>query len=87
MNTDQQYKISSASEHELEAIWQILEMVVDPEVPVLSILDLGIVREVKFNDDQVEIVVTPTYTGCPAMDVISMGSIEYGQFCRVRRKV
>ena len=72
MNTDQQYKISSASEHELEAIWQILEMVVDPEVPVLSILDLGIVREVKFNDDQVEIVITPTYTGCPAMDMISM---------------
>ena len=72
MNTDQQYKISSASEHELEAIWQILEMVVDPEVPVLSILDLGIVREVKFNDEQVEIVITPTYTGCPAMDMISM---------------
>jgi len=72
MNTDQQYKISSASEHELEAIWQILEMVVDPEVPVLSILDLGIVRDVKFNDDQVEIVITPTYTGCPAMDMISM---------------
>jgi len=72
MNTDQQYKISSASEHELEAIWQILETVVDPEVPVLSILDLGIVREVKFNDDQVEIVITPTYTGCPAMDMISM---------------
>ena len=72
MNTDQQYKISSASEHELEAIWQILETVVDPEVPALSILDLGIVREVKFNDDQVEIVITPTYTGCPAMDMISM---------------
>src|SRR5881396_1965400 len=82
MNTDQQYKISSASEHELEAIWQILEMVVDPEVPVLSILDLGIVREVKFNDDQVEIVITPTYTGCPAMDMISMNIklalIEHG---------
>jgi len=72
MNTDQPYKISSASEYELEAIWQILETVVDPEVPVLSILDLGIVREVKFNDEQVEIVITPTYTGCPAMDMISM---------------
>src|SRR5947207_4358897 len=72
MNTHQQYKISSVSEQELEAIWQILGSVVDPEVPVLSILDLGIVREVKFNDEQIEIVITPTYTGCPAMDMISM---------------
>ena len=54
-------------------ILTILEDVCDPEVPVLSILDLGIVRNVKFEEDQVEIVITPTYSGCPAMDAISMG--------------
>ena len=55
-----------------QSIWSLLEQVTDPEVPVLSILDLGIVRDVKVADDQVEITITPTYSGCPAMDVISM---------------
>ena len=53
-------------------IWSILETVADPEVPVLSVIDLGIVRDVKLNDDGVEVIITPTYSGCPAMDVISM---------------
>ncbi len=54
-------------------IWQILETVCDPEVPVLSILDLGIVRKVEiFDDTQIEITITPTYSGCPAMDMINM---------------
>lgn len=62
-----------------EHIWQILEEVKDPEVPVLSVLDLGIVREVKVAapekdslPEAVTIIITPTYSGCPAMDVISM---------------
>jgi ring-1,2-phenylacetyl-CoA epoxidase subunit PaaD len=55
-----------------ETIWSILEEVNDPEVPVLSVIDLGIVREVIVNDQGVEVVITPTYSGCPAMDVISM---------------
>ncbi|GAB4093761.1 PaaD family protein [Flaviaesturariibacter terrae] len=53
-------------------IWSLLEAVKDPEVPVLSVLDLGIVRSVKVDGEEVEIVITPTYTGCPAMDVIAM---------------
>lgn len=53
-------------------IWQILETVCDPEVPVLTVTDLGIVRDVKVNADEVEIIITPTYTGCPAMDMIAM---------------
>jgi ring-1,2-phenylacetyl-CoA epoxidase subunit PaaD len=57
---------------EKEAVWQILQTVTDPEIPVLSITDLGIVREVKINNDKIEVVITPTYTGCPAMDMISM---------------
>ena len=55
-----------------QKIWQILETVCDPEIPVLTILDLGIVRAVKINNEEVEVIITPTYTGCPAMDMITM---------------
>lgn len=53
-------------------VWALLETVKDPEVPVLSIVDLGIVRDVQVKEAAIEIVITPTYSGCPAMDVISM---------------
>ncbi|HTS42894.1 MAG TPA: 1,2-phenylacetyl-CoA epoxidase subunit PaaD [Puia sp.] len=53
-----------------EEILEILNGVNDPEVPVLSIIDLGIVRDVKINNDAAEIMITPTYSGCPAMEVI-----------------
>jgi len=53
-------------------IWKILFDVSDPEIPVLSILDLGIVRNVHFENNIAEIVITPTYSGCPAMDFIGM---------------
>lgn len=55
-----------------EKLWHILQEVKDPEVPVLSILDLGIVRNISFSGGKVNIVITPTYSGCPAMDVIAM---------------
>lgn len=57
-----------------EAIYTILAQVSDPEVPVLSILDLGIVREVIINETnhQITIRITPTYSGCPAMQTIAM---------------
>ncbi len=55
-----------------EHIWQILEEVLDPEVPVLNLLDLGIIRDVNLNEDEIEIVVTPTYSGCPATSMINM---------------
>ena len=50
----------------LEAIWTVLREVPDPEIPVLSVVDLGIVRSV----DRDRVVITPTYTGCPATQVI-----------------
>ena len=53
-------------------IWQILKEVPDPEVPVLNLLDLGIIRDVKFNGDEIEVIVTPTYSGCPATSMINM---------------
>ena len=48
-------------------IQEILDEVKDPEIPVISIADLGILRDVNVEDDFVEVVITPTYTGCPAM--------------------
>lgn len=48
-------------------ILEILQKVTDPEIPVISIIDLGIVREVKLHDSFIEVVITPTYSGCPAM--------------------
>ena len=57
---------------QIKEIWKILEKVTDPEVPVLTITDLGIVRDVKLNGNEVEVIITPTYTGCPAMDMIAM---------------
>lgn len=53
-------------------VYDWLQQVTDPEVPVLTILDLGIVRDVRIADDEVTVVITPTYSGCPAMDVIGM---------------
>lgn len=58
-------------------IWSLLETVTDPEVPVLSVLDLGIIRDVQVDMvgekiTSLTITITPTYSGCPAMDVISM---------------
>lgn len=58
--------------NDTKPIWDILQTVYDPEVPVLSILDLGIVRDVSLMDNAVQITVTPTYTGCPATDVINI---------------
>jgi len=49
----------------------ILDKVSDPEIPVLTILDMGVVRYAKLIDDVVLIKITPTYSGCPAMDVIA----------------
>ncbi len=52
-------------------IYGYLEEIKDPEVPVLSIIDLGIVRDVKMTGDELEVVITSTYSGCPAMDLIT----------------
>lgn len=56
---------------EVKKIWDLLATVNDPEVPVLNVLDLGIVRDVQIKNDQTEIIITPTYSGCPAMDAIA----------------
>lgn len=53
-------------------IWSWLEEVTDPEIPVLNIVEMGIVRDVEIKDNQVTVKITPTYSGCPAMNAIEM---------------
>lgn len=64
-------KAMTTHEIDKKTLFAFLENIKDPEVPVLSIIDLGIVRDIKMNDDELELVITSTYTGCPAMDMIA----------------
>ena len=65
--------VVDATERALRA-WHVLEGVLDPEVPVVSVVDLGIVREVSEREDGgLLVVLTPTYSGCPATEVIEQG--------------
>ncbi|WP_394337761.1 1,2-phenylacetyl-CoA epoxidase subunit PaaD [Flavilitoribacter nigricans] len=57
-------------------IRKLLVEVTDPEIPVLSIMDMGIVRDIEIQEEKVHIKITPTYSGCPAMDTIAM-EIKY----------
>jgi ring-1,2-phenylacetyl-CoA epoxidase subunit PaaD len=52
-------------------VWSWLRDIADPEIPVLSIVDLGIVRDVRAEGDRVTVTITPTYSACPAMDLIA----------------
>jgi ring-1,2-phenylacetyl-CoA epoxidase subunit PaaD len=54
-----------------KTLYANLEKIKDPEIPVLSIVDLGIVRDVKIDEGDIEVIITSTYTGCPAMDMIA----------------
>jgi ring-1,2-phenylacetyl-CoA epoxidase subunit PaaD len=55
---------------ETAAVWNMLRRVPDPEIPVLNVVEMGIVRSVEVKDNNVLVGITPTYSGCPAMDVI-----------------
>lgn len=59
-----------APQPEKTRAWDIAAAVCDPEVPVLTIEDLGILRDVREDGDRVVVTITPTYSGCPAMDTI-----------------
>ena len=62
-----------AADLRIARAWQVLADVLDPEVPVVSVCDLGIVRDVRIDGDGIEVVLTPTYSGCPATEVIEAG--------------
>lgn len=57
----------TAQDQEIQSLWALLETIPDPEIPVISIRELGILRDVVRHNDRIEIIITPTYSGCPAM--------------------
>jgi ring-1,2-phenylacetyl-CoA epoxidase subunit PaaD len=68
----EQYEAETARrESAFPQIWDVLDTVKDPEIPVLSIWELGILRGVEMDGDTVVVTITPTYSGCPAMDAVA----------------
>lgn len=70
--------------------WAVLESVPDPEIPVLSVVDLGVVESVREDGDRVDVDILPTYTGCPATEVIEADvrtALEAAGFADIRLKV
>ena len=72
-----QIRMITTQDMSIEKARQLLENVYDPEIPVLSVIDLGIVRDVHLikspiGEESLEVTITPTYSGCPAMDVIAI---------------
>ena len=65
-------KMGASTPITTDAIWNLLKQIPDPEVPAINIVELGVVRDVIFSEDGsgVEVVMTPTYSGCPAMKVM-----------------
>jgi ring-1,2-phenylacetyl-CoA epoxidase subunit PaaD len=60
------------NEELVQRAWEVVAGVVDPEIPVLTIADLGVLRDVAINDGCVEVAITSTYSGCPAMNMIKL---------------
>ncbi|MEM8562386.1 MAG: 1,2-phenylacetyl-CoA epoxidase subunit PaaD [Pseudomonadota bacterium] len=68
----EQYAVRRArAESAIPEVWEVLDAVKDPEIPVVSIWELGILRSVEMQGDEVVVTITPTYSGCPAMDAIT----------------
>ncbi|MDH5597507.1 MAG: phenylacetate-CoA oxygenase subunit PaaJ [Cyclobacteriaceae bacterium] len=53
-----------------DVVWNKLKVVKDPEIPTLSLVDMGIIRELNIEGDSVEVVITPTFVGCPAIEMM-----------------
>ena len=56
----------------IDQVWEWLDAVPDPEIPVISLVDLGVIRSVAWLNDVLEVTVTPTYSGCPATRIINL---------------
>lgn len=68
--------MSVAAITRVDAAWAALARVLDPEVPALSVVDLGLVREIIERQDGLEVVLTPTYSGCPATELIEQNVLD-----------
>ena len=62
--------------HTEKQLWEILNEIPDPEVPVISIVELGVVRSISILDDTVVVAMTPTYSGCPALKAMEEQIVE-----------
>jgi len=70
--TPEQFKREQFRRHSaVPELWECLDHVTDPEIPVLSLWDIGILKDIKRQGDHATVTITPTYSGCPAMDAIS----------------
>lgn len=63
---------ASTNQPGTDQVWAWLDEVPDPEIPVISLVDLGIIRDVEWKGDTLEVTVTPTYSGCPATTIINL---------------
>jgi ring-1,2-phenylacetyl-CoA epoxidase subunit PaaD len=82
--------VNVAAGSRAEQAWRVLDGVLDPEVPAVSVVELGIVRDVLEAGDGLEVVLTPTYSGCPATEVIEASvreAIERAGLGPVRMKL
>jgi ring-1,2-phenylacetyl-CoA epoxidase subunit PaaD len=59
-----------ANKTDTTQLFELLSSVVDPEIPVLTLQDLGVLRDISINGDEVQVTITPTYAGCPAMETM-----------------
>lgn len=71
--------MNSGAVHTEAAIRALLDTIPDPEVPAISIVELGIIRDIRITDDEITVTITPTYSGCPAMHSIRQ---EIQRVCR-----
>lgn len=66
----------------VDDLWEVLRSVLDPEIPAVSVVDMGMIKEVELDGGRARVVVLPTFTGCPAVDVIkqdvaaAVGAVE-----------
>ena len=83
--------VTAARSVQVEKTWRLLEQIPDPEIPVISIVDLGMVREVRETSDSgLEVIITPTYSGCPALPTIEQDiqrTLDQAGFAAVRVQI
>jgi len=76
MPEEQYQRLQQRNADDVKVLWDLLDAIKDPEIPALSIWDLGILRDVQRHGEQVTVTITPTYSGCPAMDNITTDVIQ-----------
>jgi ring-1,2-phenylacetyl-CoA epoxidase subunit PaaD len=62
--------VTACRQQGTQALYDLLETVTDPEIPVLTLSDLGVLRDIRIVDNEVRVTITPTYAGCPAMQAM-----------------